>query len=82
MSHTPLCLLSINYWKLAEEVEIQVLVRSEFPLYVSFKPPLGPAQPPIQCVQGALFQRLKRPGPEADRSHTVSAEVKETRIYT
>jgi len=38
---------------------------------------LGPTQPPIQWVPGALFLEVKRPGREADHSPPPSAEVKE-----
>jgi hypothetical protein len=38
---------------------------------------LGPTQPPIQWVAGALSLGVKRPGREADHSHPSSAEVKE-----
>jgi hypothetical protein len=38
---------------------------------------LGPTQPPIQWVRGALFLGIKRPGREADNSPPSSAEVKE-----
>jgi hypothetical protein len=38
---------------------------------------LGPTQPPIQCVQGALSLGVKRPGREADHSPPSSAEIKE-----
>jgi hypothetical protein len=38
---------------------------------------LGPTQPPIQCVPGALSLGVKRPGREADHSPPSSAEVKE-----
>jgi hypothetical protein len=38
---------------------------------------LGPTQPPIQCVPGALSLGVKRPGREADHSPPTSAEVKE-----
>jgi hypothetical protein len=38
---------------------------------------LGPTQPPIQCVPGALSLGVKRPGREADHSPPCSAEVKE-----
>jgi hypothetical protein len=39
---------------------------------------LGPTQPPIQWVPGALSQGLKRPGREADHSPPSTAEVKES----
>jgi hypothetical protein len=38
---------------------------------------LGPTQPPIQLVQGALSVGVKRPGREAGHSPPSSAEVKE-----
>jgi hypothetical protein len=38
---------------------------------------LGPTQPPIQWVPGALSLVVKRPGREADHSPPSSAEVKE-----
>jgi hypothetical protein len=38
---------------------------------------LGPTQPPIQLVTGALSLGVKRPGREADHSPPPSAEVKE-----
>jgi hypothetical protein len=37
---------------------------------------LGPTQPPIQCVPGALFLGIKRPGREAAHSPPSSAEAK------
>jgi hypothetical protein len=37
---------------------------------------LGPTQPPIQCVPGALSPGVKRLGREADHSPPSSAEVK------
>jgi hypothetical protein len=40
-------------------------------------PALGPAQPPIQRLPGALSLGVKRPGREADHSRPSSAEVKE-----
>jgi hypothetical protein len=43
---------------------------------------LGPAQPLIQRVPGALSPRVKRPEHEADHSPPTSAEVKKTWIYT
>jgi hypothetical protein len=41
------------------------------------KTALGPTQPPIQWVPGALSLGVKRPGREADHSPPSSAEVKE-----
>jgi hypothetical protein len=38
---------------------------------------LGPTQPPIQWVPGALSLGVKRPGREAGHSPPSSAEVKE-----
>jgi hypothetical protein len=40
------------------------------------RPTFGPTQPPIQWVLGALSQRVKRRGIEADHSPPFSAEVK------
>jgi hypothetical protein len=47
-------------------------------LSTSSRPPLGPTQPPIQWVPGALSPGMKRPGREADHSPPTSAEVKKT----
>jgi hypothetical protein len=43
---------------------------------------LGPTQPPIQCVSGALSLGVKRPGREADHSPPSSADVKNAWSYT
>jgi hypothetical protein len=44
---------------------------------------LGPTQPPIQWIPGALSRGVKRPGREADHSPPSSAEVKEcVELYT
>jgi len=43
---------------------------------------LGPTQAPIQWVTGSLSLEVKRPGREADHSHTSSAEVKNAFSYT
>jgi hypothetical protein len=40
------------------------------------RPSLGPTQPPIHWVPGAISLRLKRQGREADHSPPSSAEVK------
>jgi hypothetical protein len=41
------------------------------------RPVLGPTQPPIQWVPGALSLGVKRPGREAGHSPPSNAEVKE-----
>jgi hypothetical protein len=43
---------------------------------------LGPTQPPIQWVLGALSLEVKRPGREADHSPPSSAEAKNAWNYT
>jgi hypothetical protein len=43
---------------------------------------LGPTQPPIQWVPGALSLRVKWPGCEANHSPPSSAEVKNAWSYT
>jgi hypothetical protein len=48
----------------------------------SSRPALGPAQPPIQCVQGPLSPGVKRQGREADHSPPARAEVKKLWIHT
>jgi hypothetical protein len=48
-----------------------------FLLTTASRPALGPTQPPIQWVPGALSLGVKRPGREADHSPPYSAEVKE-----
>jgi hypothetical protein len=42
---------------------------------IKSRPALGPIQPPIQWVQGALSPGIKRPGRQADRSPSSSNEV-------
>jgi hypothetical protein len=48
----------------------------------SSRPVLGPIQPPIQWVPGAISRGIKRPGREADHSPPTSAKVKKMWIYT
>jgi hypothetical protein len=44
-------------------------------LFTASRTALGPTQPPVQWVLGALSLGVKRPGCEADRSPPSSAEV-------
>jgi hypothetical protein len=46
------------------------------------RPALGPTQPSIQWVPGALSLGVKRLGREADHSSPSNAEVKKAWIYT
>jgi hypothetical protein len=46
------------------------------------RPALGPTQPPIQCVPGALSLGVKQQGREADHSPPSGAEVKIVWSYT
>jgi hypothetical protein len=48
----------------------------------AFRTALGPNQPPIQWVPGALSLGIKWPGREADHSPPSSAEVKNSWTYT
>jgi hypothetical protein len=48
---------------------------------MSSRQTLGPTQPPIQKVPGALSPGVKRQGREADRSPPTSAEIKKMWIY-
>jgi hypothetical protein len=51
-------------------------------LFTAYRTALGPTQPPIQWVPGALFLGLKRPVREADHSPPSSVEVKNAWSYT
>jgi hypothetical protein len=48
----------------------------DFLLSTVSRPTLGPTQPLIQWLLGALSQGIKRPGREADHSPPSTAEVK------
>jgi hypothetical protein len=47
-----------------------------------YRTALGPTQPPIRWVQGAISLGLKRSGREADHLPPSSAEVKNVWSYT
>jgi hypothetical protein len=49
---------------------------------IASRPALGPTQPPIQWVPGALSLGIKWPGREADHSPQSNAEVKNAWSYT
>jgi hypothetical protein len=52
-----------------------------FLITTASRPALGPAQPPIQWVPGAVSLAVKWPGCEADHSPPYSAEVKNAWSY-
>jgi hypothetical protein len=56
---------------------VQKLLDTSSYLWSKYRTALGPTQPPIQWVPGALFPGCKRPGREAGHSPPSSAEVKE-----
>jgi len=53
-----------------------------FALLAAFRPTLGPTQPPLQRIPGALSLGVKQPGSEADHSLLSSDEVKNAWNYT
>jgi hypothetical protein len=55
-------------------VGVRVPVGSRF-FSTSSRPVLGPTQPPIQWVSGALSPGVKRPGREDDHALPISAKV-------
>jgi hypothetical protein len=64
-------------------VAVRVLGGSkDFLFSASSRPALGPTQPPIRWVLGALSPGVKRQGREADHSPPNSAEVKKMWSYT
>jgi hypothetical protein len=65
-------------------IMMTVLVSWDFTLTWEFfsSTALGPTQPPIKWVPGALSLGVKRPGREADHSPPTSAEDKNAWSYT
>jgi hypothetical protein len=73
--------VAIGYGQEGRGVEVQVPVGIFFSSLHHLHH-LGPTQPHIKWVPGAISPGVKRPGPEADHSHLASAEVKNTWICT
>jgi hypothetical protein len=63
-------------WRYATGWMIAVLVPAGAGNFFSSPPRLEPAQPPTQCVSGALSLRVKRPEREAGYSYPSIVEVK------
>jgi len=57
-------------------------MRGFFLFFTAPRTALGPTQPPMKWVPGALSPRVKRPGCEDDHSPPSSAEVKNMWGYT
>jgi hypothetical protein len=74
--------ITTDYGLDGEGVGVRVPVVKNFFFSTSSRPALGPVQPPIQWVLGALSPGVKRPGSEAYHSPPTSPEVKKTWIYT
>jgi hypothetical protein len=62
-------------------VGVLVTVEVKILFSMSSRPILGPTQPPIQWVWGALSPGIKWQRREADHSPPASAEVKKVWIY-
>jgi hypothetical protein len=63
-------------------VRVRVPVGSRIFLFTSSTLALGPTQPPLHWVPGALSPGVKQPGREVDNSPPTSAEIKKMWIYT
>jgi hypothetical protein len=66
----------LDDWKVGVRVPVGSRIFS-----TSSRPALGPTQPLIKWVPGALSPGLNRPGSEADHSPSTSAEVRKVWIY-
>ena len=51
-------------------------------IFLFSRPVMGPTQPPIHWVPGAMPSRVKRPGRQFDHSPPSSAEVKNEWSHT
>jgi hypothetical protein len=73
----------ISWWAYATSTMSSSPGRGKFFLYSkTTRLVLGPSQPPIQWVPGALSPGVERPVLEVDHSTPTSAEVKNTWFYT
>jgi hypothetical protein len=63
------------------KVFLCIPVIKHFRFSISSRPALGPTQPPIQWVQGALSPAINRQVRQADHSPPSSAEVTKLWIY-
>jgi hypothetical protein len=68
-------------WLVSSVIECSVCTVGIFLFTTASRPALGPTQPPIQWVPGALYLGLKRPGSEADHLPPSSAGVKNVWSY-
>jgi hypothetical protein len=66
----------------AQNLIFPFFLTGNFLLTTASRPVLGPTQPRMQRVPGALSLGVKRPGPRADYSHPSNAEVKNASSYT
>jgi hypothetical protein len=71
ISHAVIILMTI----LGDEYKLPVHLIDD--VTTAFRTVLGPTQPPVQWVPGALYLGIKRLGREANHSPPASAEVKE-----
>jgi hypothetical protein len=77
--HVQLALRHIQW--VQEAVSAGAMIRF-FLFTTASRPSLGPTQPHVQWVPGALSLGVKRPGHEADRSPPSSDEAKNAWSYT
>jgi hypothetical protein len=58
-------------------MRVRFLARARIFLFsITFRPALGPTQPPAQWIPVSGFPEVQRPGRETDHSSRASAEVK------
>jgi hypothetical protein len=74
---TPLCHYVISSTATVNSHVFEFMTKVVIHFLYHIRNALGPTQPPIQWLTGALSLGVKRPGREADHSPLSSAEVKE-----